>query len=599
MFHYYAWEHQETSVHGKSRNSAFQKWLLRLSKDLRVLNIQTFLDIQDMQGDMNSWMKKCIDESDYYIVIGTPTYKRKTLEAKSNVLFELNLIYEKVALAKSRGNNNVLFPFLYEGTLDSSFPPEMKVHLIRDFRTSNSYSHSFAGLESPLGLIPDFFADFDWNGKYYLEYSSLYLNYKMRTKLINKQRNPHEEMQHKHSTQPKPVQIETFLACVVNGEEEQAEALLKENSQYATMYGTVTDIAGRKFENITGFQYALWALDCNMWRMIQRYLPVNVALRQAQEANSAHGECFSLKRLADAYNSILQCFHKHLNHERESHWNISVGRMSREVPLHFFQEFRQMKRDLVDCPDFDSDADYPLSRPLCRIALLKSEISLCGSTREKRLIIESKPCEWEYLSLSTGECTGQSSVWLRGNKAEERLKMDLKVITALNNTRLHQRELLLLELRNAELKVSGRSIATFLRCVVRSQLDQVEGMLTSEPKLALAHGNIVDHAGRSFLDMSGFQYSFWALDTVMWGKIASYLPVGKVKTEIQDLLARWPHEPQVNWSGVTTAFGRLASRAWNDQQEINKKWVEEIGGAQRLLPMHVLNLYDSKGGSRN
>ena len=582
----YAWENNCSDNCKKT----LQRRLLRLSKDLRVLNVQTFLDIQDMQGDMNSWMKKCIDESDYYLVIGTPTYKRKTLEAKSNVAFELNLIYEKVALARSRGNNNILFPLLYEGTFDSSFPPEMKAHLIRDFRTFHSYFHSLTGMENPLGLIPDFFADFDWNGKHHLEYSSLYMNYKRKV------RSEKLSCPIVQPVEPVNIDIETFLGYVMNGQQEQAEALLMTNSVYARMRGSITDLAGRKFENITGFQYALWALDCNMWRMIQKYLSQDEAWRQVQEPSLAYGECFSLKRLSDAYESLLKNWWKTINLERENHWNLSVGRMSREIPIHFFQEFRQLEKNLVEIPNFDSDEDYRLSRPLCRVAILKSEMSPYGSTREKRLIIECKPLEWEYLSLSTGECTGKPSVWLRGNKAKERLEMDLRVITALYNARLHQRELLLLELRNAELKVSGRSIETFLRCVVRSQLDQAEDMLKKEPKLALAHGNITDHSGRFFQDMTGFQYSFWALDTPMWGKIALYLPVGKDKTEIRDFLARWGDEPQVDWSGVNVAYSRLCSYNWNDQRETNKIWVEEIGAAQRLLPMHILNLYDFKRG---
>ena len=52
----------------------------------------------------------------------------------------------------------------------------MKAHLIRDFRTFHSYFHSLTGMENSLGLIPDFFADFDWNGKHHLEYSSFTIN---------------------------------------------------------------------------------------------------------------------------------------------------------------------------------------------------------------------------------------------------------------------------------------------------------------------------------------------------------------------------------------------------------------------------------------
>ena len=55
-----------------------------------------------------------------------------------------------------------------------------------------------------------------------------------------------------------------FLAHVVKGEQRQAEEMLKKNRYLALASGTVTDHADRSFNNITGFQYAVWALDWHM-----------------------------------------------------------------------------------------------------------------------------------------------------------------------------------------------------------------------------------------------------------------------------------------------------------------------------------------------
>ena len=58
--------------------------------------------------------------------------------------------------------------------------------------------------------------------------------------------------------------------------------MLKDNAELALASGDVTDTAGRTFKNITGFQYAVWALDWKMWTMIQGYLPSDAAREQAK-----------------------------------------------------------------------------------------------------------------------------------------------------------------------------------------------------------------------------------------------------------------------------------------------------------------------------
>ena len=39
------------------------------------------------------------------------------------------------------------------------------------------------------------------------------------------------------------------------------------------MRGNVEDYSGRKFTNISAFQYALWAMDWNMWQSMLDALP--------------------------------------------------------------------------------------------------------------------------------------------------------------------------------------------------------------------------------------------------------------------------------------------------------------------------------------
>ena len=89
-----------------------------------------------------------------------------------------------------------------------------------------------------------------------------------------------------------------LLKLVAEGEQDQAEALIKQTPQLLLASGTVTDLSGRTFKNITAFQYALWAMDWHMWTMIKKYLPTEAQAQQLQELETKgteHGKHFDFK----------------------------------------------------------------------------------------------------------------------------------------------------------------------------------------------------------------------------------------------------------------------------------------------------------------
>ena len=77
--------------------------------------------------------------------------------------------------------------------------------------------------------------------------------------------------------------VSEFLMYVVTGEQDKAERLLKESKSLALQRGNIKDLSGRTFIDITGFQYALWALDWHMWKMLLKYLPKENAAEQLEE----------------------------------------------------------------------------------------------------------------------------------------------------------------------------------------------------------------------------------------------------------------------------------------------------------------------------
>ena len=143
-------------------------------------------------------------------------------------------------------------------------------------------------------------------------------------------------------TAPKPVaklvvdqkQVKKLLRLVVEGEQDQAEKMLKKDPNLLLIAGTVTDLSGREFKQITAFQYALWALDWHMWKMIQKYLPTEAQTEQfaaLETKSTAHGKHFSLQPLIGALQTYVDNAGKVWNYDQRAtdHWCKKVGRSAK------------------------------------------------------------------------------------------------------------------------------------------------------------------------------------------------------------------------------------------------------------------------------
>lgn len=115
--------------------------------------------------------------------------------------------------------------------------------------------------------------------------------------------------QYTQPAKPSPINVsdlKEFLRLVAEGEQDKAEAVLKNNLDLALIPGEVTDLSKRTFTGITGFQYAVWALDCRMWTMIRKYLPDEAAREQAKGFETGfwvktHGVHANLNNLIQAH----------------------------------------------------------------------------------------------------------------------------------------------------------------------------------------------------------------------------------------------------------------------------------------------------------
>ena len=152
-----------------------------------------------------------------------------------------------------------------------------------------------------------------------------------------------------------------LLLLVARGEQDQAEAMIKESPLLVLEKGTVTDLSNRTFKDITAFQYALWARDWHMWEMLLKYLPLETAALQFQELEekgTEHRKHFSLIPLIE----MLDTYAKNCSFEKiKTRWIQQVGGAQLRLPAHVINEYCHPSRPFSPCPDFSSDVTLPRS----------------------------------------------------------------------------------------------------------------------------------------------------------------------------------------------------------------------------------------------
>lgn len=166
----------------------------------------------------------------------------------------------------------------------------------------------------------------------------------------------------KHVIRIKDPDVLQFLRFVVEGRQDRAEAMLKKNPLLVLGSGSVTDLSNRYFKCISGFQYACWALDWKMWRMILKYMSTFEAsdqLKDLEENGTEHGRHFSLNPLLAALDTYIKNYDAWCKEENFQemirHWCQEVGGHQLGLPVNVAQEYCNSRHCFDPCPDFRED----------------------------------------------------------------------------------------------------------------------------------------------------------------------------------------------------------------------------------------------------
>ncbi|MBN9231868.1 MAG: F-box protein [Legionella sp.] len=126
---------------------------------------------------------------------------------------------------------------------------------------------------------------------------------------------------------------------------------------------------------------------------------------------------------------------------------------------------------------------------------------------------------------------------------------------------------------------------------------------------------VTDCSGRKFQSISAFEYALWALDKHMWTALLNYIPKGHAHSSLWgQLLTQYQ---QLKTQGVTyqlhgktiieqhfdfqhtiidalqTQVNLYQAPGYKDFDILDTQWRDGVGGAQKLLPMHVVAEYCS------
>ena len=171
-------------------------------------------------------------------------------------------------------------------------------------------------------------------------------------------------------------QLRTFLHDVAKGKQDEADKLLADNPERAqellSTPGTFTDYSGRTF-NCTAYEYAYWAKDTHMCRMLEANMDENtkaamlvkvtaidtVGLTYEQHGHvvehSKHFDMTPLKTALQNYVNGYDAWDAANNYDAMRAAWMQVGLAQRDLPVHVVNEYCRPDRSFDPLPAFNED----------------------------------------------------------------------------------------------------------------------------------------------------------------------------------------------------------------------------------------------------
>lgn len=136
-----------------------------------------------------------------------------------------------------------------------------------------------------------------------------------------------------------------FLQLVARGKQIQAEVLLKKNPDLALLKCQVTDYSDRTFINISAIQYAAWAYDIHMLKMLLKHIPDDEKyntyeqLTDLEKHGTEHGTHYDVSPLIQALQKYVDNCVSWDYEQCVDYLCTKIGTLQRHVPAHIANEY--------------------------------------------------------------------------------------------------------------------------------------------------------------------------------------------------------------------------------------------------------------------
>lgn len=337
-------------------------------------------------------------------------------------------------------------------------------------------------------------------------------------------------------------EVQTFFKWVSDGDEEAAEAILKENPSLALQYGRLTERCGRSFRHITALQYAFWALDWSMWEMIARYMPPQEAHKQYdlfRRRGTEHGRHFDFGPYLKAIRDTVTT--------RNSALFFNEGEEQIKFPLNILQECDSSITSWDVFPDFRGPPRRQYDKS--RIGI-RDNISAAVRSEERHqatsFVISLSDREINELEDEGDE--EESAEWWQVHKKVA--DYDTKAIKLFCQIRLEQFQNFERNLRGA-LSSSAASEAAFLVAVLNNEKSKVADMLRQDPNLVNLRASARDAQNRLFEPFTALEYALWSSDWELFLILLPYLPARVLQEELD--IGQGPQVLHSRWVGSSAS----------------------------------------------
>jgi hypothetical protein len=144
-----------------------------------------------------------------------------------------------------------------------------------------------------------------------------------------------------------PNLVSKFLELLTSGkigEYAEAQKMLEINPSLLFEKGTLTDCSGKIFKDISAIQYASWAYDMHMLKMLLSFVPdekkqkVSQQLEELETKGTAHGKHFDFTKTRTAYQAYIDYYDEWSSQQCQAHWCGQVGGTQRDWPSHLVEE---------------------------------------------------------------------------------------------------------------------------------------------------------------------------------------------------------------------------------------------------------------------